>query len=192
MSTPAVTEPVAPPPPGPRAPAPDGTVRRRAILLGVVVVQLLLVVVAVWAPLSARLTGEEVRLRVAPVDPIDPFRGAYVDLGYPDLPGQPLLDRELTDAEIKAAEEARGEAWVPLTRQGEVWVGGPVLRTQPDEGVFLHCDDSSWRLECGIESWFLPQDQALALEDAVRDGTAVATVRVDGRGNAALVGIDTR
>ena len=27
-------------------------------------------------------------LRVAPVDPIDPFRGAYVELAYPDLPEQ--------------------------------------------------------------------------------------------------------
>ena len=46
----------------------------------------------VWPPLSARLTGEEVALRVEPIDPIDPFRGAYVDLGYPDLPGQPLQE----------------------------------------------------------------------------------------------------
>lgn len=190
MSTPTVTGSVESPPPEPRTAALDGTARRRALVLGVVVVQLLLVVVAVWAPLSARLTGEEVRLRVAPVDPMDPFRGAYVDLNYPDLPGQPVLDRELTDAEITAAEETHGDAWIPLTRQGDVWVGGPALRSRPDEGVFLRCDDSSWRLECGIESWFLPQDEALALEDAVRDGTAIATVLVDGRGNAALVGVD--
>ncbi|WP_377644098.1 GDYXXLXY domain-containing protein [Oryzobacter terrae] len=190
MTTPTAT--VPPTPPSPEVEPGDGTARRRVLVLAVVVVQVLLVVVAVWAPLSARLTGEEIRLRVAPVDPMDPFRGAYVDLSYPDLPGRPVLDREPTDAEIAAAEEARGEAWIPLTRQGDVWVGGPALRSRPDEGLFLRCDDSSWQLECGIESWFLPQDDALALEDAVRDGTAVATVKVDGRGNAALVGVDPR
>jgi uncharacterized membrane-anchored protein len=191
MTTPTTTGPTPPPPPpAPTAPSSDPVRNRRLLVVGVVLVQLLLVLVAVWSPLAARVMGEEVRLKVAPVDPVDPFRGAYVDLAYPDLPGQPVLDRELTDAEIKAAEEARGEAWVPLTRRGDVWVGGPVQRTRPDEGLYLRCDDSSWRLECGIESWFLPQDEALALEEAVRAGAAVATVRVDGRGNAALVGVD--
>ena len=51
----------------------------------VALVQLALVGVAVAPRLSARLTGDEYLLRVAPVDPIDPFRGAYVDLDYPDL-----------------------------------------------------------------------------------------------------------
>ena len=42
-----------------------------------------------WPQLSARVAGEEYRFAVEPVDPIDPFRGAYVVLGYPDLPLQP-------------------------------------------------------------------------------------------------------
>ena len=153
---------------------------------------LALVGVAVWAPLSARLTGQEVTLRVAPVDPMDPFRGAYVDLSYPDLPSSQGASGELSESEAEAFDEARGTAYVPLTQRGEVWVGGPVQRTEPADGVYLTCDDSSWRLECGIESWFLPQDEARALEDAVRGGTAVATVKVDGSGHAALTGIRPR
>lgn len=187
MSTTTATPPVPPA----AAPLPEGTRRRRALVLAVVLVQLLLVVVAVWTPLAARLTGEEVRLRVAPVDPMDPFRGAYVDLGYPDLPGQPGQEG-MSDAEQKAFDEKRGEAFVPLTREGEVWVGGEIVRTPPPDGPYLRCDDSDWRLDCGIESWFLPQDDALALEDAVRDGTAIATVKVDGQGHAALVAVDPR
>ena len=169
------------------------TRRRRTLVVGAVLSQLLLVVVAVFAPLSARLTGEEVRLRVAPVDPIDPVRGAYVQLGYPDRPGQPqVVTTEPTEGEIEEADRVRGEAWVPLTRDGEFWVGGPVQRARPDSGLYLRCDDSDWRLKCGIESWFLPQDKAAALEQTVRGGSAVATVRVDGRGNAALLGVETR
>jgi uncharacterized membrane-anchored protein len=154
----------------------------------VVLAQLALVGVAVWAPLSARVTGEQVVLRVEPVDPIDPFRGAYVDLAYPDLPQQ-TFDGELTEAQQQAADDARGTAYVPLTRQGEVWVGGPVQRAAPAEGLYLTCDDSSWRLECGIESWFLPQDEAAGLQDSLRGGTAVATVKVDTAGHAALVAV---
>lgn len=59
-----------------------------ARVAGVVLTSLALLAVAVWPQLSARFTGDEVVLRVQPVDPIDPFRGAYVDLGYPDLPCQ--------------------------------------------------------------------------------------------------------
>ncbi|HET6952701.1 MAG TPA: GDYXXLXY domain-containing protein, partial [Acidimicrobiales bacterium] len=131
---------------------------------------------------------------------IDPFRGAYVDLSYPDLPAaSPEFDESVTEEEMKEneeeaqrLEEERGTAYVPLTRQGEVWVGGPIQRTAPADGLYLRCDDSSWRLECGIESWFLPQDEAKGLEEAVQSGEAVATVKVDGSGNAALIGITVR
>ena len=181
--------------PADRPAAGDTPHRRRRTLVGAaVIVQVLLVGVAVWSPLSARLTGDEVRLRVAPVDPIDPFRGAYVQLGYPDLPGQPRLDPDdttgSTEPEVEEGDRERGEVWVTLTREGDVWVGGAVTRTRPADGIFLRCDDSDWRLSCGIESWFLPQAEASALEDALRDGTAVATLRVDGRGNAALIDVE--
>ena len=84
-----------------------------------------------FSPLDA-LTGDEVVLRVEPVDPIDPFRGAYVDLAYPDLPQQ-TFDGEVTEEEQQAIDDARGTAYVPLSRQGEVWVGGPVQRAAPAE-----------------------------------------------------------
>ena len=66
------------------------------------------------------------------------------------------------------------------------------MRTRPATGPYLACDDRDWRVECGIDSWFLPQDDAAALEDAIRDGDVVARVRVDGRGNAALVAVTVR
>ncbi|HSF34666.1 MAG TPA: GDYXXLXY domain-containing protein [Nocardioides sp.] len=175
--------------PTPRSPRTGHLAR----VVAAVLASLALVGVAVWPQLSARLTGEEVVLRVQPVDPIDPFRGAYVDLDYPDLPSQPLAETDPpTEQEQEAYDDARGTVYVPLTRQGEVWVGGEARRTAPSEGLYLTCDDSSWRLRCGIESWFLPQSEAKALEDAVRDGRAIATVRVDDSGNAALIDVSTR
>jgi uncharacterized membrane-anchored protein len=167
------------------------TTSSRAVRVGAVVLaQLALVGVAVWAPLSARLTGETVVLRVEPVDPVDPFRGAYVQLSYPDLPDQAgQADGIRTEEQEKALDDARGTAYVPLTRSGEVWVGGPVQRTAPASGLYLTCDDSSWTLDCGIESWFLPQGEAAGLQAALRGGTAVATVKVDDSGHAALVDV---
>ncbi|MDP9416525.1 MAG: GDYXXLXY domain-containing protein [Actinomycetota bacterium] len=147
------------------------------------VVQLALVALAVAGPLSARLTGEEYLLEVAPVDPVDPFRGAYVALSYPGLPG---------GGDLGDRPHGSGVVYVPLVRSGELWVARGVRTEPPDSPPYLRCHDDGWQLRCGIESWFLPQDDAYAMEQAVQDGRAVATVRIDGRGNAALMDVQVR
>ena len=154
---------------------------RPARVAAAVVVQLALVAVAVSGQLSARLTGDEYSFRVEPVDPIDPFRGAYVALDYPDLvPNDQNLPGD------------RGDVFLPLTEDGEVWAAGTPTRTRPDDGPYLACTDRNYEVRCGIDSWFLPQDDARELEGAIRDGDVVARVRIDGRGNAALVAVDVR
>lgn len=147
-----------------------------------VVIQLALVPVAVAGPLSARVTGDEYHLEVAPVDPIDPFRGAYVALTYPGLPNDPDDNR---------GRERGATVYVPLVRHGDVWVGTAAVAERPTTGPFLRCKDD-WQLKCGIESWFLPQGKALALERAVNQRPAVARIRIDSRGNAALVDVELR
>lgn len=165
------------------------TLRSRPALLALaLVVQLGLVGVAVDGQLSARLTGEEYTLRVLPIDPIDPFRGAYVDLGYPDLAGAGA-DGILTTDDIRRSREDGDRVFVPLVRDGDVWVGRQATRVRPDDGPYLRCTERSWRVRCGIESWFLPQDEALALEEKLAQGDVLATIRVDSRGNAALVDV---
>ena len=66
--------------------------------------------------------------------------------------------------------------------------GRSAARDRPEDGPYLACEDRSWQVRCGIESWFLPQDEAAAAEDLLREG-AVAEVRIDGRGNAAVVDV---
>ncbi len=163
---------------------------RTARVAGAVVVQLLLVGVAVWAPLAARLTGEEVRLRVGIADDYEPFADAYVDLAYPDLPQPEYPQGELTDQEYRALEDAQGPGFVPLTREGDLWVGGEKQREQPASGPYLRCDDSNWSLDCGIETAYLATGTDEAVRDALHARDAVAVVRVDGSGHAALVGVE--
>jgi hypothetical protein len=180
-----------------------GTRRTRVAVAALL--QLALVGAAVAGPLSARATGEEYLLDVAPVDPIDPFRGAYVALSYPGLPGSPVPmepppGHEGEGESVEMSEPAEpprapgepGQVFVPLERHGDVWRGGTPVRERPSEGPYLRCDDGRWQLRCGIESYFVGQERALELERAVVDGDAVARVRVDGRGNAALVAVETR
>lgn len=155
--------------------------RSRLVLTlpALVLAQLALVALGVWPQLSARAAGDEIQLRVRPVDPIDPFRGAYVTLSYPDLRPRP-------------SEGGDGTVFVRLREEDGLWVADGWSRTRPDGGTFLRCTDRWWEVRCGIESWFVPQDEAAALERRIAGGTLVATVAVDGRGNAAVVGLSPR
>lgn len=144
---------------------------------------LALVAVGVFPQLSARLGGDDYQLRVAPLDPNDPFRGAYVALTYPDLNLQDTVDALSTD------RMERQEFYISLERNGEVWIAGKAGTTRPEDGPYLACTTREFPASCGIESWFLPQDKARDLEQAVRDGKAIAVVRIDGRGNAVLVDV---
>lgn len=183
----AAPTPIAPDPTG-RGPGTAARHRpstRTWVVLGAVLLaQLLIALLAVLPQLSPRVSGTEVQLRVAPVDPIDPFRGAYVDLGYPDLPDPTAIDFKPTQE-----SEDRGLAFVPLIQDGEVWVGGPIQRSDPG-GLYLRCDDEQWRLRCGIESWFVGQSEARAIEQRMLNSGAVATIRVDRWGNATIVALE--
>lgn len=158
-----------------------------ARLAGVILVSLALVAASVLPQLTARLTGDEYQLRVAPLDPIDPFRGAYVALAYPDL--QPMDEEGFPTDPVDDGE--RGDLYVTLVRDGNVWKAQDFLRERPSSGDFITCSDRDFQLDCGIDSYFLPQDKAKELETSVQDGTAIATVRIDGRGNAALIDVSS-
>ena len=137
---------------------------------------------AVLPQLSARTRGEEYLLRVEPVDPIDPFRGAYVALGYPDL--------NLSQIEDAAADDPGGTVFVTLAERDGVWVAVGQASERPSDGPYLACDNHTWRLRCGIESYFLPQDRATEVERSVADGDVVATIKIDDRGNAAIIDLE--
>ena len=151
----------------------------------VAVLQLALVPLAVWPQLSARATGDTYLMRVAPVDPIDPFRGAYVHLSYPDLRTESMSDPpSLEDGES-------GTVYTTLVEQDGLWVLGEYTRTRPGNGPYMTCDDRHWAIRCGIETWFASQDDARRLEREIDRG-AVATIKIDSRGHAAIVALDPR
>ena len=158
--------------------------RRTRWVALVVVVQLALVGVAVWPRLSARLTGTEYRFRVTTVDPFEPLRGSYVALRYPDLG----VGRTPTTG--FSSEPVDRRVYLPIVRGADgISTAGTALARRPAHGPYLACRDRGWEVRCGIESWFVSSGRAGAFQQAARSGTAVALVRVDARGNAALVSV---
>lgn len=165
----------------------------RLLLTGLVALaQVGLVGVAVAPQLSARVTGDTYVVRVAPIDPIDPFRGAYVALSYPDLRADPESQSESQSEDDPGLgsvdDDTRGPLYISLRQDGDVWVAADRSRERPESGPYLTCDARGWQIRCGIESFFVPQDEARALEEQMRDG-AYAELRIDGRGNAVVVGV---
>ena len=154
-------------------------------LAAVVAVQAAFVGAAVAPQLSARVAGDTFLFRVAPLDPIDPFRGAYVTLDYPDL----NLGGADGQSPESMSDDERGPVYVSLRLEGDVWVADDLRRERPSgDTPYLACNDRDWRVECGIDSFFLPQDEAAEMEDVLQDG-AIAEVRIDGRGHAALIDV---
>ncbi len=153
---------------------------RRVLVAAAVLAQGAIVGVAVAGPLSARVTGQEYLLRVAPYDPIDPFRGAYVSLSYPDLTG--------VDPQVDSSGRPDGMVYVALVQDGQVWKGrGEPQSRQPATGPYVRCENEGWRLRCGIESLFLPQGEAAETGRLLADGSVLARIKIDSRGNAALI-----
>lgn len=164
------------------------TSRRMLTAAAVAMAQVLLVGLGVAPQLSARLTGTEHRVRVELFDPIDPFRGAYVALSYPDLEH----GRDRFDDGLGTMDDGRqGRLFIVLAERDGIWEATEWTRERPADGTYLACDDTSWQVRCGIESWFLPQDEAMEMERELAAG-GLATLRIDRRGNAALVDVTGR
>ena len=154
-----------------------------AAVATVAVAQLGLVGLAVAPQLTSRLTGEAYLMEVRPIDPIDPFRGAYVTLDYPGL-------RQAEGSIPPSMADGRsGQLFIPLVERDGYWVAADWLRERPEHGPYLACEDREWRIRCGIESFFVSQERAQRLERELARNGGVATIRIDDDGNASVVSV---
>lgn len=151
----------------------------RPVVVAVAVALQLAVLIVVAAPrLSPRLFGEEYLLVAEPLDPIDPFRGAYVAIDYRGV-------------NSSGAPPGTDEVFVRLKRRGRAWVGAGASAEPPADGPYLACETGT-TLDCGIGSLFLSQETAKRLERRVERGGALARVAIDGSGRAALLSVEPR
>lgn len=151
--------------------------RFRGLAIALAVQGLLILVVAgPW--LLPRLRGDEYRLQVAAVDPQDPFRGAYVDLRLRGVP---------------TYTERDGRVYIALRRNPDGTYRGSGTRTaKPARGPFLRCDVGDGDVGCGIDSFFASAEEAKRLERVLARRGAIARVKIDGAGRAALVDLQPR
>jgi uncharacterized membrane-anchored protein len=162
-------------------------------------VQSLVIGWMVWDRVSLLSTGREIRAAVVPVDPRDIFRGDYVTLGYGFTTG----------ADIALPDGARqgDTVYAVLANQGaSEWSlsgvtdevpakladGNVVLKGIVDSVRRGHSSGPSTvgRLRFGIERFYVPQGEGVAIEQQVRDKRIVAVLAVGSDGKAALKGLE--
>ena len=160
----------------------------RLLTVGVVVaVQAALVVVGVAPQISARATGETHTFRVEPVDPIDPFRGAYVDPRLPRPAARPLL-RRWGRAGLDGRRRERRALHRPhrggRPQRGDRTTSASARTPAPTSPATTPCGRSAAASRAGSSR----RTRRPRWSGSSRDG-AVAEVRIDSRGNAALMDV---
>lgn len=148
--------------------------RLRIVFLAVVVAQLIFPLGVIAYNELKLATGEEVRLRVQPVDPTDFFRGEYVALTY-DISG------------ITTGAPPGTTVYVPLFKRDGHWTGRlAALRRPPNDVTFIRGHVTERGITFGIETYFVEQGQSRKYEEAVQNGQLFVDVVLDDEGGAKI------
>lgn len=146
------------------------------------------------------LHGQRIQLITTPVDPVDLFRGEYVQLNYamnrapvsmisPALQQRSLRRDEVVFATLKPA-------------QNSTWVLDKVEEKSSPDAVYLRArvdsdrhagDKEDLQLRFGLERFYVEQGQAQSYEGREDDGSTTSlktTVAVDSDGYASVISIE--
>lgn len=152
-----------------------------------------LILVGMYALAALPLwTGTEVKIKTLPVDPRSMFRGNYAQLRYE-------ISQLKTELFPDGTELRNGEVVYVALKPGEdnAYEYASVTLDKPDAGIFLrgriqnrlYEDNANYfRINYGIEAFFAPKENALALEHNLREG-GLAFLMVSDSGKARLKAI---
>ncbi len=156
---------------------------QRAILLGTIAFQMLVLGSMIVQSAWTLVTGETILLRVIPVDPRDLFRGDFVILGYDFTTKRPEGETQWNESHVGR------EIFVTLVPEGDGkhWQGSTISWEPPSSGTFLRGKiGSDLRNEFGIGQFFLQEGKGKEYEDAVRSRRLSAEIAVTAEGAATL------
>jgi uncharacterized membrane-anchored protein len=147
-------------------------------------VQLLILAAVPAQKIHIRATGKIILLKTAPVDPYSIMSGYYVTLSYE------ISNPKVSD-EWKKWPEGR-PVWVMLKADPNGVLDAVSVHDRrpsvPKDCVVIKGRTHRWRIEYGIESYFIPEDTRDKVEQDLRRNSkeAKAEVKVDSAGNAAI------
>jgi uncharacterized membrane-anchored protein len=155
-------------------------------LIATIVLQFSVLIMEYGNAIYPLLTGQEIKIKVVPVDPRSLFRGNYARLNYDisrvTLPADSRMPRvnELVYIKLKQNEEG-------------IYVQENASLIKPDTGLFIkgrarHSYTRVVDVRYGIEAFFAPKEKALTLERELRAG-GIAVIKLARNGKPALLDI---
>lgn len=146
--------------------------------------QLVVLLTMIILSLQTLVTGDTIRLKVRPVDPRDLFRGDYVILTY-DI--SRLSSRQVPGPSLRNAAGKTVYVTLELGPDGQNWEATAYGFQPPTYGKFIRGNVvRGYRIEYGIESYFVQEGQGLKYEEANRRGDLAVEVALDSNGKAIL------
>jgi uncharacterized membrane-anchored protein len=159
---------------------------KRFVWFVVAVVAQLFILAAVPAQkIHTLATGKTVILKTFPVDPYSVMSGYYVMLGY-----------EISNPKVSTDWEKWSQGtpvWVLLkTDPNGFWDAVSVHDKKPavpSDCVVIRGRKSHWRIEYGIESYFIPEDarEKITLDFRNHSKEAKVEAKIDASGRAAII-----
>ncbi|WP_432403305.1 GDYXXLXY domain-containing protein [Wukongibacter sp. M2B1] len=171
-------------------------IKRRGFkyLLSFLIMFILLISMSIH-PLVTNLLGEEILIKTKAYDPRNLLRGDYIRLNYEinDIDigrlDKEILDR--IDEHDSLAELKQKKLYVQLDKNGEYYEVKKVTLEKPKEGIYIEgkyeydiWDNSKERgikgirVDYALDKYFVPENTGKELEEKVRDGEALAKIKV--------------
>lgn len=160
--------------------------KRTAAFALAVVAQVLILIAVPAQKIVTRATGRSVLLKIRPVDPFDILSGYYVTLNY-EIAARSAFSNDNKDCsgdEVYALLEAE-----PDGAYRAVYLSPTLPAGLGANQIALRGRRSYSTIRYGIEQFFIPETKRGEIEQKLREHPerARAEIKVDARGNAALV-----
>ena len=134
-------------------------------LIAAFILQLCVPLYMIWEKYDTLRTGEEVKIKVEPLDPYDAFRGRYVSLWYD-------IDLEY--------EERQGRYGILETGEDGFSVVKSVSKEKPENGLYLMGKDDGY-FNIPLDRYYMEETLAPKAEEAMSgEVEAYITVRIKG------------
>ncbi len=139
------------------------------------------------------MTGDEIRLKVRPVDPRDLLRGQYVVLNY---------DISNVDVKNNTDFKRKDRVYVTLQKEGEIYIFKEISTYKPTKSPYIKGqvdyirwnygkdnDSKTLNIKYGIENLFTKEKEAREIEKRLAKG-GIAVIKLDKQGRAKVLRVE--
>ena len=136
-----------------------------SVLIITIFVQILIPSYMIWNKYDVLKNGTEVKIKVAPIDPYDVFRGRYVSLWY--------------DNELEYLQRQGKYGILEIDEEGFAIVKKAVKK-QPENGLYLTSKDDDY-FYFPLDRYYMEETLAPKAEEMIsEENNAYVTVRIKG------------